>query len=71
MRNNKRHSIQQWLDKEMSSLVFCSKCGRPKNQERNSQTKMVARYAKNAGLMKRIIIKKITGNEFYICNKNY
>ena len=25
MRNNRRHSIQQWLDKEMSSLVFLFK----------------------------------------------
>ena len=50
--NNKNEDMR-WL-----LQYFVQSVARPKNQERNSQTKMVARYAKNAGLMmmKRIII---------------
>ena len=50
----------------MTSSVFCSKCGKTEKPGEEFRTKMVARYAKNAGwMMKRIItIKKITRNEF-------
>ena len=54
--NNKNEDMRWLLQYFVQSVV------RLKNQEKNSQTKMVAQYAKNAGLMKRIIIKKITRN---------
>ena len=49
----------------MTSSVFCSKCDKTEKPGEEFRTKVVARYAKNAGLMmKRIIIKKIPRNEF-------